>query len=313
MKKSEIFLFILWFLIFFSLIFLINITFFWDNSKNDYEETVKDYEWYIENSESWALSSAKIFWDNFTKIEKKETESDDVKKRYDEILNDYKSSVVEKEVEIQKETREVNYNFDPEILKTDLLKSLKLSNIYKVTNSLKIPSEISLNVNFFKDTWKSRWNYKENSVRLFWVNDLSKKELLAVFIHEFWHYFDIDFFDNELFSDKSNDFYNISWEQTKVLKWWQSIKDFVSGYAMTNKYEDFAESFIYYVVHNWDFLEKSKKSEYMQKKYNFFSNNLFVSQEFQNTNFTNWKLLDYYRDTTKIDYFLENLLSYLEK
>ena len=37
------------------------------------------------------------------------------------------------------------------------------------------------------------------------------------------------------------------------------VKDFVSWYAMTNKYEDFAESFTYYILHNKDFLNKTKK------------------------------------------------------
>jgi hypothetical protein len=44
---------------------------------------------------------------------------------------------------------------------------------------------------------------------------------------------------------------------------------------MTNKYEDFAESFTYYVLHNNDFYSKAKKSDILMNKYNFFKNNIF--------------------------------------
>jgi hypothetical protein len=52
-------------------------------------------------------------------------------------------------------------------------------------------------------------------------------------------------------------------------------KDFVSGYAMTNKYEDFAESLTYYILHNKDFLDKTKTSRILKRKYNFFSFYIF--------------------------------------
>jgi hypothetical protein len=76
-------------------------------------------------------------------------------------------------------------------------------------------------------------------------------------------------------NDLSDEFYNISWLSTKTLRSGQSQADFVSGYAMTNKYEDFAESLTYYIIANRDFLEKSEKSEKLQNKYNFFENKLF--------------------------------------
>jgi len=44
---------------------------------------------------------------------------------------------------------------------------------------------------------------------------------------------------------------------------------------MTNKYEDFAESFAYFVLHNEDFLSKSAKSEVLRKKYDYFIKYLF--------------------------------------
>jgi hypothetical protein len=44
---------------------------------------------------------------------------------------------------------------------------------------------------------------------------------------------------------------------------------------MTNKYEDFAESFTYYILHNDDFALKAEKSDILKKKYNFFNIFLF--------------------------------------
>jgi hypothetical protein len=49
---------------------------------------------------------------------------------------------------------------------------------------------------------------------------------------------------------------------------------------MTNKYEDFAESFTYYILHNSDFLQKTEKSETLKRKYDFFTKNLFKNSEF---------------------------------
>jgi hypothetical protein len=91
-------------------------------------------------------------------------------------------------------------------------------------------------------------------------------------------------------------------------------KDFVSGYSMTNKYEDFAESLTYYILHNNDFLEKSKKSQILKEKYNFFNFYVFNSKLFKDTDFSNNnKVKDYYRDITKINFSLENFLLYLKK
>jgi hypothetical protein len=83
---------------------------------------------------------------------------------------------------------------------------------------------------------------------------------------------------------------------------------------MTNKYEDFAESFTYYILHNSDFLEKTKKSDILLAKYSFFEKYLFRNGEFKNNTYkTTEKVEDYYRDITKIGFSLENFLQYLKK
>jgi hypothetical protein len=54
---------------------------------------------------------------------------------------------------------------------------------------------------------------------------------------------------------------------------------------MTNKYEDFAESFEFFILHNKDFLKKAQNSSKLMKKYEFFEEHIFVSGEFKNSNF----------------------------
>ncbi len=155
---------------------------------------------------------------------------------------------------------------------------------------------------------------KNRTIKLFSPQTMRKDELIAIFIHEFSHYIDIYSLERKDYSDISNKFYNVSWYSTKVIKSWMKQKDFVSGYSMTNKYEDFAESLTYYILHNEDFLAKTKKSEYLKEKYNFFSFYLFKNWLFKNTDFSkNNKIRDYYRDITKINFSLEIFLQYFKK
>lgn len=172
-------------------------------------------------------------------------------------------------------------------------------------------NEITIEIN--KDIYDTRWKMKNKSLKLFWVLEMTQSEFLSVSIHEFAHYLDIYYLEKKFLKDLSDYFYNVSWESTKILKAWQKEKDFVSGYAMTNKYEDFAESFTYYVLHNNDFQKKAEKSKYLKTKYNYFSTVLFKNEEFKNKDFSeDNEIKDYYRDITKIEYNLENFLQYLK-
>jgi hypothetical protein len=155
---------------------------------------------------------------------------------------------------------------------------------------------------------------KNRTIKLFWVKEMNLSEYNAVWLHEFAHYLDLYYFQKKVFSDMSDFFYNISWEWVNIIKPWLVWNDFVSGYSMTNKYEDFAETFTYYVLHNNDFLEKSENSEILKKKYDFFDKYLFRDWDFKWTNFSSWdKIKSYYRDTTKIEYSLVDFLKFLKK
>jgi hypothetical protein len=81
-------------------------------------------------------------------------------------------------------------------------------------------------------------------------------------------------------SDVSEDFYDISWEKPLVKQSGQDSNSFVSGYALTNQYEDFAESFTFYVFHNEEFASRALKNENLRKKYLFFNERIFPNEEF---------------------------------
>lgn len=195
----------------------------------------------------------------------------------------------------------------------------KVSNyvdVYKLFLNTKIFKDKidSIRIEFHEGKWDVRWKMKDHSIKMFWTDLIELSESFAVMVHEFGHFIDLYFLKKEIFTDISDYFYNISWEKTKILKWWMQQKDFVSGYSMTNKYEDFAESFTYFILHNDDFLEKSKKSDILKKKYDFFNTYLFRDKKFVNSNFSNDNIvLDYYRDITKIKFSLENFLEFLKK
>ena len=102
-------------------------------------------------------------------------------------------------------------------------------------------------------------------------------EFVKLFVHELAHYVDIYFLlPTRNGQDPSDSFYAISWEKPLVKKSGAWIKSFVSGYAATNQYEDFAESFTFYVFHNEDFADRALRNESLRKKYLFFMTNLFL-------------------------------------
>jgi len=169
-----------------------------------------------------------------------------------------------------------------------------------------------IELEYHKEMIEVRGKMKDWHIQLFWAHNMWWMESLSVFIHEFAHYLDLYYLKN-WDQDISNDFYSISWNNTKERKIWQESKDFVSWYSMTNKYEDFAETFTYYVLHNDDFLIKAKKSEYLGKKYDFFRYNFFKNEVFYNQDFWgNTVISNYYRDITKIKYSLKKFLQYIE-
>lgn len=198
-------------------------------------------------------------------------------------------------------------NFEIEIinLKNDL-ETILLQNIF-------LGKIDSIDISLIKEKTDRRWKMKNKEIKLFWAKNNLESEYLSVFIHEFWHYIDLYFLEKKVFLDISSKFYEISWIETKIKKNNLSNKDFVSWYSMTNKYEDFAESFTYYILHNKEFLEKTKTSFILKQKYEFFSIYIFKNKEFFNSDFRVNDKKNYYRDITKIEFDKNKLFNYLKK
>lgn len=133
-------------------------------------------------------------------------------------------------------------------------------------------------------------------------------EFTKLFIHELAHYIDIYTFVSRWEYDISDDFYYISWKTPQVKRANQGTLDFVSGYAASNQYEDFAESFVFYIFHNDTFADRALRSDSLRQKYLFLSEKVFPKGSFQWTDFTIWKIPAYVWDTTKISYSLQKYL-----
>lgn len=189
----------------------------------------------------------------------------------------------------------------------DTLESSLFDNVFKD----KIPW---VDTYIYEEKWEVRGKMKNKSIHMYAPETLKKSEFLSVYIHELGHFIDIYILEKDVIWDDSNNFYDISWKSVKTLKSWSRWEDFVSGYAMTNKYEDFAESFTYYILHNKAFLKKAEKNQKIAEKYRFFSKYVFIDRQFKETSFAfDEKIKDYYWDTTKIKVNYNKFLQYLKK
>ena len=153
-------------------------------------------------------------------------------------------------------------------------------------------------------------------------NNVSDKELIGVFVHEMGHIADTgvyrgnaasgesQFQDSriQLFEDdESIDFYKISWLNVKQKQRDSSNLDFVTGYAMTDPFEDFAESYTFYILHGRQFKQMMQQSTRLKRKYEFLKENIFDGKEFVNKyRKPNLKTRDY--DSTVLPFSLENFL-----
>ena len=114
---------------------------------------------------------------------------------------------------------------------------------------------------------------------------LDYEQFFEVLTHELGHIVDLGVLVGDSFLKSSNftefghksfsiddpslKFYKLSWLSEKVKKPDAFIEDFVSGYWMTDPFEDFAESFNTYLNHNFIFRQMATESNILRQKYNF--------------------------------------------
>jgi hypothetical protein len=154
--------------------------------------------------------------------------------------------------------------------------------------------------------------------------NMSPEEFNGVMIHEIGHNVDLgaikerdksevsEFKDGKTSiyeGDASLDFYRISWINDKTRKKYASNLDFVSGYAMTDPFEDFAETYVYYVLHNKEFKSKTQTSTQLFTKYEFMRDTVFQGYEFDTGTYLTEKLIHRPWDITALSYDLEGFLT----
>jgi hypothetical protein len=146
---------------------------------------------------------------------------------------------------------------------------------------------------YFNDT--GRRGLGGGSTIILRCQNVTDRELVGVFIHELGHIFDTgvikgnfwagesEFMDgkNPVYKDDlSLDFYRISFKNDKTLKAAATNLDFVSGYAMSDPFEDFAESYNFYLLHGDDFRYLAVSNTALEQKYNFLKEKVFNGREF---------------------------------
>lgn len=151
------------------------------------------------------------------------------------------------------------------------------------------------------------------------------EEFVSVLIHEMGHVTDLgaitakskksrsnfrDHTDVIWNSDPSVDFYSLSWSNETFRLPSVSSRAFTSEYGMSDPFEDFAESYHYYIVHGKEFRFYTYSSPLLKKKYNFLKNEVFGGYEFKTGSLKNVINSSHrYWDSTLLAYDLRELLS----
>lgn len=125
--------------------------------------------------------------------------------------------------------------------------------------------------------------------------NVEDNELVAVLTHEIGHLVDGNllfgtdtkdvsgFYDFEIpvtIDDPSLNFYRISWTSEKTRKQDTTYLDFVSQYATSDPFEDFAETYAYYRLHGLEFRKLMELNDALQQKYSFMKKYVFDEKEF---------------------------------
>lgn len=174
-----------------------------------------------------------------------------------EIINQFPNIMMDMPITYQNKIKAILSTVNP-----DLLKSLE-----KIVN---------------KPDSTKRWLAWSRSIYLNLSKIQSDEELRRVLIHELWHIIDLWYLKSKkrenpspfmdwsyvIFNDDpSVSFYSLCWANSTKQNWNCSTKDFVSWYAWTDPFEDFAESWLLYKENNAAFLSLAQESKILKAKY----------------------------------------------
>lgn len=134
-----------------------------------------------------------------------------------------------------------------------------------------------------------------NSTIILRCQNIGDRELVSVLVHELAHIHDSSVLAGSFFAgnssfmdgsapiyldDPSLEFYQLSFLDEFTLKPGAAEEDFVTGYAMTDPFEDFAETYNFYLLQGRTFRALSEQNEILQSKYLFMRDRVFAGQEF---------------------------------
>lgn len=210
-----------------------------------------------------------------------------------------------------KKTGELSYDKKIEII--SVLKKLPKEQISSLNNIV---------LDYDPNAWRGKGG---KSIIIIRAVDMESEEFYGVMIHEIGHNVDLgylsessnkkasEFNDNKkpiYETDPSLSFYRISWNNERDKKKSAGNQDFVSGYAMQDPFEDFAESYVYFVLHNKDFKSKTQNSDKLLAKYNYMKNTVFGGKEFDTGEYlTEKNLTNQPWDITVLPYSLAGFLA----
>ncbi len=125
--------------------------------------------------------------------------------------------------------------------------------------------------------------------------NVTDQELIGVLIHELGHLEDgsvlvgseqsgeSNFLDGTrpvYNDDPSLQFYRLSFIDEETLKHNSVETDFVSGYAMSDPFEDFAETYLFYFLHGNRFRHLAQNQPILAQKYAFMKEQVFNGEEY---------------------------------
>lgn len=153
---------------------------------------------------------------------------------------------------------------------------------------------------YCRDSLKNFYvNYDENAANrglggedtIIVIGTVPDREFRALIIHECGHVTDLgglsgtmnsgysSFFDGNTpiyKNDASVAFYAISWITPSINQPGSKDTDFVSGYAASDPFEDFAEAFAYYALQKEAFKKLATKNKVLKAKYDFMDQVVFA-------------------------------------
>lgn len=152
--------------------------------------------------------------------------------------------------------------------------------------------------------------------------DTDAEELTAVIVHEMGHIVDTSYLNGSSLGEKTsfddrgnavydNDpsvlLYGVSWEDNGSFT--STSSGFVSGYAQTNPFEDFAETYAAYVLHGPLFRLYAAHNADLKQKYEFMRDIVFEGVEFDFASEALPKITEVNQrvyDITRVDFDLES-------